>query len=138
MGPYATKAGRENVRQWIDQALKDGCKLVLDGRANAPKDYPKGFFMGPTILEGADVDMPSARQEAFGAVAALIRGESLDQAIDWINTKTDVGHSACIMTQSGKHARTIREVNVGNVGVNLGGPTLFVLPAPAGRRSSER
>lgn len=121
MGPYATAQGRENVRQWIERALKDGCKMVLDGRANTPADYPKGFFMGPTILEGAHVDMPSAKEEAFGAVAALIRGDSLDQAIEWINTKTDLGHSACIMTNSGKAARKfIREVNVGNVGVNVG------------------
>jgi malonate-semialdehyde dehydrogenase (acetylating)/methylmalonate-semialdehyde dehydrogenase len=111
----------EKVEQWIGQALKDGCRLVLDGRSNKPAAYPKGFFMGPTIVEGADVDMPSAKEEAFGAIAALIRGESLDQAIEWVNTKTNLGHSACIMTQSGKHARKfIREVNVGNVGVNLG------------------
>jgi len=121
MGPYTTAAGRDKVRQWIDQALKDGCKLVLDGRGTKAKEFPNGFFMGPTILEGADVDMPSAKEEAFGAVAALIHGESLEQAIDWINTKTNLGHSACIMTQSGKHARKfMREVNVGNVGVNVG------------------
>jgi malonate-semialdehyde dehydrogenase (acetylating)/methylmalonate-semialdehyde dehydrogenase len=62
-----------------------------------------------------------AKEEAFGAVSALIRGESLDQAIEWINTRTDLGHSAAIMTQSGKNARKmIREANVGNVAVNLG------------------
>ncbi len=62
-----------------------------------------------------------AKEEAFGPVAALIRCGDLDEAIDWINTKTDLGHSACIMTSSGKSARKfIREVNVGNVGVNVG------------------
>ncbi len=45
----------------------------------------------------------------------------MDQAIEWINTKTNLGHSACIMTTSGKNARKfMREVNVGNVGVNVG------------------
>jgi len=59
--------------------------------------------------------------EAFGAVAGLIRGESLDQVIEWINTKTNLGHSACIMTADMKAARKFtREVNVGNVGVNVG------------------
>ncbi len=38
-----------------------------------------------------------------------------------LNTKTNLGHSACIMTNSGKNARKfIKEVNVGNVGVNVG------------------
>ena len=45
----------------------------------------------------------------------------MDQAIEWINTKTNLGHSACIMTSSGKNARKfMREVNVGNVGINVG------------------
>ncbi|MFP4036836.1 MAG: aldehyde dehydrogenase family protein, partial [Desulfobacteraceae bacterium] len=72
-------------------------------------------------LENVHVDMETAKEEAFGAVASLIRGESMDQAIEWINTKTDLGHSACIMTTSGQNARKFtKEVNVGNVGINLG------------------
>ena len=121
MGPYTTDQGMQNVLAWTEQALKDGAKMVLDGRTAKPKDYPKGHFMGPIIVEGMNVDTPSAKEEAFGAVAALIRGESMDQAIEWINTKTNLGHSACIMTANGKSARKFtREVNVGNVGVNVG------------------
>jgi malonate-semialdehyde dehydrogenase (acetylating)/methylmalonate-semialdehyde dehydrogenase len=121
MGPYTTKEGMQNVLRWTEQALKDGAKMVLDGRTVKVKDYPKGYFMGPILLEDVSVDMASAKEEAFGAVAALIRGESLEQAIDWINTKTNLGHSACIMTSSGKNARKfIREANVGNIGVNVG------------------
>jgi len=121
MGPYTTKDGMQSVLRWTEQALKDGAKMVLDGRAVKARDYPKGYFLGPILLEEVNVDMPSAKQEAFGAVAALIRGESMEQAIEWINTKTNLGHSACIMTSSGRNARKfIREVNVGNVGVNLG------------------
>ncbi|PKN65215.1 MAG: aldehyde dehydrogenase [Deltaproteobacteria bacterium HGW-Deltaproteobacteria-15] len=121
MGPYATRDVMQNVLNWTEQALKDGAKMVLDGRTAKVKDYPKGYFMGPILLEDVNVDMPSAKVEAFGAVAALIRGESMDQAIEWINTKTNLGHSACIMTSSGKNARKFtREVNVGNVGVNVG------------------
>lgn len=121
MGPYATPAGREKVETWIEKSLADGASMVLDGRTVKVDDYPNGYFMAPTILENVNVDMTMAREEAFGAVAALIRGESLDQAIEWINTKTNLGHSAAIMTGSGKHARKyIRECNVGNVAVNLG------------------
>jgi malonate-semialdehyde dehydrogenase (acetylating)/methylmalonate-semialdehyde dehydrogenase len=61
-----------------------------------------------------NADMAMAKEEAFGAVAALIRGNSLDQAIEWINTKTNLGHSACIMASSGKDARKFtQELNVG-------------------------
>ncbi|HEA68860.1 MAG TPA: aldehyde dehydrogenase family protein [Desulfobacterales bacterium] len=120
-GPMATLAGKEKVIQWIDRSLSEGAKMVLDGRSVKVEGYPNGYFLGPTIIEDVNVDMPMAKEEAFGPVAALIRGESLKQAIDWINTKTNVGHSACIMTGNGKNARRfIREVNVGNVGVNVG------------------
>ena len=121
MGPYATKGGKNNILDWIDNSLKDGAKMVLDGRTVKAEGYPDGNFLAPTILEDVNVDMPMAKEEAFGAVSALIRGESLDQAIEWINTRTNLGHSAAIMTQSGKNARKmIREANVGNVAVNLG------------------
>jgi len=121
LGPYTTEAGKENVLTWIEHSLKEGAKMVLDGRSVQVEDYPGGYFLGPTILEDVNVDMSMAKEEAFGAVAALIRGENLDQAIEWINTKTNLGHSAAIMTNSGKYARKfIREVNVGNIAVNLG------------------
>ena len=121
MGPYATQAGKDSVMKWIENSLAEGAKMVLDGREVRVKDYPDGYFLAPTIIEDVNVDMPMAKEEAFGAVAGLIRGESLDQAIEWINTKTNLGHSAAIMTSSGKYARKFtRECNVGNVAVNLG------------------
>ena len=121
LGPYTTRGGMEKILQWTQQSLKEGAKVVLDGRTVKAKDYPKGYFLGPIILENVNPDMAMAKEEAFGAVAALIRGDRLDQAIEWINTKTNLGHSACIMTSSGKNARKfMREVNVGNVGINVG------------------
>jgi malonate-semialdehyde dehydrogenase (acetylating)/methylmalonate-semialdehyde dehydrogenase len=121
LGPYTTRGGMEKILQWTEQSLKEGAKMVLDGRTVKVKDYPKGYFLGPIILENVQVDMAMAKEEAFGAVSSLVRGDSLDQAIEWINTKTNLGHSACIMTSSGKNARKFtREVNVGNVGINVG------------------
>jgi malonate-semialdehyde dehydrogenase (acetylating) / methylmalonate-semialdehyde dehydrogenase len=121
LGPYTTQGGREKILDWIDHSLKDGAKIAFDGREVRAEGYPNGYFMAPTILEDVNVDMPMAKDEAFGAVASLIRGESLDEAIEWINTKTNLGHSAAIMTSSMKNARkVIREANVGNVAVNLG------------------
>jgi malonate-semialdehyde dehydrogenase (acetylating)/methylmalonate-semialdehyde dehydrogenase len=116
----------EKVAAWIDRALGEGAKMVFDGRVSIPQTLSKGYFLGPTILENIDVDMATAKEEAFGAVAGLIKADNLDQVIEWINTKTDLGHSACIMTESGRHARKFaREVNVGNVGINVGVPQPF-------------
>ena len=108
--------------QFIDSELQAGAKLLLDGRQAKPAGYETGYFLGPTIFEGVTPDMYVAREEAFGPICNLMRARDLDQAIDWING-TNYGHSACIVTESGKAARKfIRECEVGNVGVNAGIP----------------
>ena len=134
MGPYTTSGGRDKVATWIDRALKEGAKLVHDGRVGVPQ---KGYFLGPTVLEDVHPDMEIAKEEAFGAVAGLIRADNLDQVIEWINTRTDLGHSACIMTESGKQARKFaREVNTGNIGINVGVPQPYAFFPLGSKRKS--
>ncbi len=136
MGPYSSQAGRDKVAAWVERCLSEGATMVQDGRV-LPPEFKKGFFMGPTILENLRPDMEAAKEEAFGAVAGLIRADSLEQVIDWINTKTDLGHSACIMTESGRAARKFaREVNVGNVGINVGVPQPYAFFPLGSKRKS--
>jgi malonate-semialdehyde dehydrogenase (acetylating)/methylmalonate-semialdehyde dehydrogenase len=136
MGPYCTASGRDKVTAWVERALAEGATIVHDGRLGT-EERSKGFFMGPTILDNFTSDMETAKEEAFGAVAGLIRADNLDQVIEWINTKTDLGHSACIMTQSGRDARKFAsEVIVGNVGINVGVPQPYAFfPLGSKRRS---
>jgi malonate-semialdehyde dehydrogenase (acetylating)/methylmalonate-semialdehyde dehydrogenase len=123
LGPLTTYMGRERVTRWIGEGLREGAKMLLDGRSVVVDGYPGGYFLGPTILGDVHIDMTIANEEAFGPVANLIRGSSLDEVIEWINTKTNLGHSACILTSDAKNARRfLREVTVGNIGVNLGIP----------------
>ena len=122
MGPLTTSEGRDKVIQFIESGLKAGAKLLLDGRGIVPSGFEKGYFLAPTIFEDVSTDMYIAKEEAFGPMCNLIRASGLDQAIEWING-TNYGHSACIVTESGKAARKfIRECEVGNVGVNAGIP----------------
>ncbi len=137
LGPLTTKQGRDRVVNWIERALSEGAKMVLDGRNPNVPDYPHGYFLGPTILEDCHVDMATSKEESFGPVAALIRADNLEQVIEWINTKTNYGHSACILTSSGKQARKfIREVNVGNVGINVGIPQPYAFFPLGSKRES--
>ncbi|ACB07250.1 CoA-acylating methylmalonate-semialdehyde dehydrogenase [Candidatus Korarchaeum cryptofilum] len=120
MGPMASRKYRDNVIKMIEEGLKEGAKLALDGRGVRVEEYPDGFYLGPTVLEGVTPDMKVAREEIFGPVANLLRADSLDQAIEWIN-KNKYHHSASIFTRSGKYAREfLHNVYVGNVGINIG------------------
>ncbi|MCX5812357.1 MAG: aldehyde dehydrogenase family protein [Proteobacteria bacterium] len=122
LGPLTTQNGKNQVLSFIDSGVKAGAKLLLDGRPETVKGYEKGYFLAPTILEGVTMDMYVAQEEAFGPICNLLRAKDLEQTIEWING-TNYGHSACIVTESGKAARKfIRECEVGNVGVNAGIP----------------
>jgi len=120
MGPMATTRYLKNVLELIEKGVSEGAKIVLDGRNVKVPEYPKGFYLGPTILEDVTPDMTVAREEIFGPVANLLRAQSLDEAIEWIN-KNKYHHSAAIFTNSGKWAREfMHRAYVGNVGINIG------------------
>ncbi|NLT22912.1 MAG: aldehyde dehydrogenase family protein [Syntrophorhabdus sp.] len=122
LGPMTTSGGREQVIGFVESGLKSGAKLLLDGRKVKVKGYEDGYFLGANVFENVTTDMHIAKEEAFGPLCNLMRMGSLDETINWINS-TNYGHSACIVTESGKSARKfIREVEVGNVGINAGIP----------------
>ncbi len=137
LGPMCTRAGKEKVLAWIDRALAEGAKMVLDGRDPAVPGYGNGHFLAPTILEDGNPDAATAKEESFGPVAVLMRASGLDEALDWINNKTLYGHSACIFTASGKTARRFtREALVGNVGVNVAVPQPYAFFPLGSKRES--
>lgn len=123
LGPLTTRQGKEKVEQFIEAGIRSGAELLLDGRQAKVPGYEKGYFLAPTIFGNVTPDMnPLAKEEAFGPLANLMRAKDLDEVLGWING-TNYGHSACIVTESGKAARKfIREAEVGNVGVNAGIP----------------
>jgi malonate-semialdehyde dehydrogenase (acetylating)/methylmalonate-semialdehyde dehydrogenase len=124
LGPMATQAGKDKVAAWIERALADGCRMVLDGREPQVPGCQGGYFLAPTILEGAEPGMGTVAEEAFGPVAALMRFGDLDSVIRWHNQANhDQGHSACIMTADGRSARRfVQEMDTGNIGVNVAVP----------------
>ena len=126
LGPMVSERGRQKVIDFIETGVKEGAELVLDGRGVAVPGGEKGFFLAPTVLDGVNPDMEIARQEAFGPVVNLMRTRDLDEALDWINNKDDYGHSACIFTRDGYHARKfMKEADVGNIGINVPVPQPF-------------
>lgn len=122
MGPLTTLSNKEKIENFIEKGLNESATMILDGRQRKIEGYEKGYFMGPTIFENVTPSMEIAKEESFGPVANLMRARDLDEVIGWING-SDYGHSACIITESGKTARKfIRECEVGNIGVNAGIP----------------
>jgi len=121
MGPMQSIDGKQRVLNYIDIGIKEGAKLILDGRN--PKiigDYPETCFLNPTIFENVSPEMRIGREEIFGPVASVMRAKDLDEAIEMIN-KSNYGNAASIFTSNGKYAREFQyHVECGNIGINIG------------------
>jgi malonate-semialdehyde dehydrogenase (acetylating) / methylmalonate-semialdehyde dehydrogenase len=121
MGPVRDKEKKANIMKYINAGVKEGAKLVLDGRK--PKilgDYPDTCFVGPTVFENVTPDMKIGCEEIFGPVMSVMRAKNLKEAIDMSNANP-FGNGHSIFTQNGKSARDFQyNVNSGNVGVNIG------------------
>jgi len=121
MGPLVSQRAKDHALGHIEEGIGEGAKLILDGRGARVDKYPKGYFLGPSIFDQVTPDMTLAKDEIFGPVACMIRAETLHEAVEMINKKTDYGNEACIFTSSGKNAREFRRrVQAGNIGVNIG------------------
>jgi malonate-semialdehyde dehydrogenase (acetylating)/methylmalonate-semialdehyde dehydrogenase len=120
MGPMTTERYRQNVVNKTEKAIEEGAKILLDGRNFKSEEFPKGFYLGPIILEEVHPNMEIVKEEIFGPVANLMRAGNLEEAIELINN-AKYHHSSVIFTQSGAIARKfINEAKVGNVGINIG------------------
>ena len=121
MGPMQSTDGIERVRKYIDIGIKEGARLVLDGRKpTIIGDYPDTCFLNPSVFDEVTPDMTIAREEIFGPVANIMRTKNLDETIKMIN-KSNFGNAASIFTNNGKLARAFRyNVECGNIGVNIG------------------
>ena len=121
VGPVISCAARDRIADWVARGLSDGATLVVDGRGVSGEGIaPDGAFLGPTILDEVTPDMAIAQEEVFGPVLCVIHAESLDQAIDIVNSSR-FGNGTSIFTESGASVRRYRhEVQAGMIGVNIG------------------
>src|SRR5207244_11123290 len=80
MGPLVTKQHYDKVRSYIDLGVKEGAKLVVDGRGLKLQGYENGFFMGGSVFDEVKPDMRIYKEEIVGPVLAGRRADGLDEA----------------------------------------------------------
>jgi malonate-semialdehyde dehydrogenase (acetylating)/methylmalonate-semialdehyde dehydrogenase len=116
MGPVVTKEHREKIVGYIEKGVAEGAKPLCDGRSQMKGE---GFFLGPTIFDAVTPGMTIAKEEIFGPVLSVIRAETLDEAIDLVNS-SPFGNTTTIYTSDGRAAREYASrIEVGMVGVNM-------------------
>jgi acyl-CoA reductase-like NAD-dependent aldehyde dehydrogenase len=113
MGPMIREADAIRVRQWVDEAVAQGARLLCGGRR-------EGHLLEPMILSDVRPEMRISCQELFGPAVGVTRVTNLDEALTLAND-TPYGLSAAIFTESLQTAmRFAREVDAGNLHINWG------------------
>jgi len=119
MGPLVTGAHRDKVASYIEEGLRAGAELPIDGRDVEVAGHEDGFFLGPCMFDRVTPDMSIYTDEIFGPVLVMVRADSFDDAIALVNANR-YGNGTAIFTNDGGAARRFqREIEVGMVGINV-------------------
>jgi malonate-semialdehyde dehydrogenase (acetylating) / methylmalonate-semialdehyde dehydrogenase len=119
MGPVVTGAHRDRILSDIEDGLKAGAKLVVDGRGLRVPGRDGGFFMGGSLFDRVTPEMRIYREEIFGPVLCVVRTATFGEALDLVN-RHEYGNGVALFTRDGHTAREfVHRVQVGMIGVNV-------------------
>jgi malonate-semialdehyde dehydrogenase (acetylating) / methylmalonate-semialdehyde dehydrogenase len=119
MGPLVTKAHFEKVKGYVEQGVKEGAKLVVDGRGVKVPGHENGYFLGACLFDHVKPGMVTYQEEIFGPVLGVVRVKTLEEAMTLIN-EHEYGNGTCIFTRDGEAARYFSDhILVGMVGINV-------------------
>lgn len=118
MGPCANENQLNTVLSYVKKGIEEGATLIYGGKRMEEDELANGFFMEPTVFENVSNRMSIAQEEIFGPVLALIKVETLKEAIQVAND-VKFGLSASIFTKNIGHMLSfINEMDAGLVRIN--------------------
>jgi succinate-semialdehyde dehydrogenase/glutarate-semialdehyde dehydrogenase len=115
-GPLIDDKAVVKVEEHIEDALKQGARVVVGGRRHALG----GRFFEPTVLADVTPSMMISREETFGPVAPLFRFRTEEEALALAND-TEFGLAAYFYGRDiGRVWRVAEGLESGMVGINTG------------------
>lgn len=118
-GTVISKEHYESVLNYIGKGKSEGAKVLIGG--NRPKEFDKGYFINPTVLENVDPNATVACEEIFGPVVAVIPFKNEEQALEIANN-THYGLAGGVWTKDINRAlRVAKSVKAGYFWVNTYG-----------------
>jgi len=136
LGPVISPASKERIQRLVKSAVDEGADVILDGTDLKVDEYPNGNFVGPTIINGMNTNMTAYKEEIFGPVLCVLNADTMEDAIEIINSNP-YGNGTAIFTTNGSTARRFtNQIDVGQIGVNVPIPVPLPMMSFTGSRGS--
>lgn len=90
IGPLARVDLAEDIEDQVNRSIKMGAKIVAGGKR-------KDAFYEPTVIVDVTTDMPVYREEVFGPVAAIMKFDLFEEAVQ-LSNGTEFGLGVSIFT----------------------------------------
>ena len=111
VGPVINVDNATRIEAWVDNAVRKGARRLAGGAR-------KGAVVPPTLLADVDDACEVSCQEIFGPVMTLVPFDSMDEAIDRVNS-TPYGLATGVFTNQIDAAfKAVRRLHVGGVHIN--------------------
>lgn len=115
LGSLVDASAGERIKGLIDDALAKGATLVAGGQLH-------GSILQPTLLDGVTAAMRLYREESFGPVAVVLRGEG-DEALLRLANDSEFGLSAAIFSRDTSRALALAQRLESGI-CHINGPTV--------------
>ena len=114
MGPLVEARALESVTAKVENAIKQGAKVLCGGHRLGDK----GYFYAPTLLDNCTQDMDIIHEETFGPVLPIVEFENIDQVIAWAND-VEYGLASSVFTKDiDTAAKVARSLEFGETYIN--------------------
>ena len=124
-GPMVSRAGRDKVESFVNDALEKKASLVTGG---GRPPIGQGYFYQPTVLTDVTATMQLGCDEVFGPVMAVNTFSTVEEALQMAND-TPYGLAGYVMTRDLSTATRVYEgLEFGIIGVNDMAPATAEAP----------
>jgi acyl-CoA reductase-like NAD-dependent aldehyde dehydrogenase len=120
LGPIINKKQQINILNSIENAIKNGGKILCGGRIPIEEHFKNGYYIEPTIIDEIERSSEISQKEIFGPVATLHVVDDLEDALRFSNS-SKYGLTAAIHTRNIDRSMWFaQKVKAGIVNVNIG------------------
>ncbi|XP_051990533.1 LOW QUALITY PROTEIN: 4-trimethylaminobutyraldehyde dehydrogenase B [Xyrauchen texanus] len=120
MGALVSKSHLDKVLGYVNQAKKEGARVLCGGEPFTPADtkLKDGYYMTPCVLGSCTDNMTCVREEIFGPVMSVMSFDTEEEVLQRANDST-MGLAAGVFTNDVKRAhRVIENLQAGTCFIN--------------------